>query len=153
MELTTLLTVGTISGIVGASAMNGFMRLVSAKFSSRVNMTIALGSLITGRMENASLIGTIAHGISGIVFGNLYVWVLSLAGMIALPGVILSSLGIAFIHGLTVSYGLMFFIGERHPIEAFRAVTIQVGLLHLIGHLAFGLSVALVVAFGLPLFS
>lgn len=39
---------------------------------------------------------------------------------------------------MVVSYGLMFVIGERHPLKQYRKVTLEVGLLHLVGHMIFG---------------
>ena len=37
-----------------------------------------------------------------------------------------------------MSYILMFFASERHPVEMYRNATLEEGLLHLVGHIIFG---------------
>jgi hypothetical protein len=142
-SILTLVVGGGIGGLIGALVMNGFMFGVSRWFSERVDMTKALGSLLTGNLENARATGTLVHCFSGFVFGVIYLILFDLTQLIEVSNLVLLGAGIGFIHGLVVSYGLMFVVSERHPIEQFRTVTIETGLLHLIGHVLFGLTVGL----------
>ena len=45
----------------------------------------------------------------------------------------LLGIGFGFFHGLIVSYGLMFYASERHPIETYKKATLEEGLLHFVG--------------------
>ena len=146
MDLTTstLLVGGGLAGLIGALAMNGFMFVVSRWFSERVDMTKALGSFLIGKLENARGAGTLVHCISGFIFGVAYLILFDLTQLIQVSYLALLGLGIGFLHGLVVSYGLMFVVSVRHPIEQYRKVTLEIGFLHLIGHVLFGLTVGLI---------
>jgi hypothetical protein len=143
LSILSVCLIGAVAGLIGAMAMNAFMRLVSFRFSQRVDMTIAVGSLLTGRVDNARMIGTLIHAGSGVIFGAVYLLLFSLTGLVRLPEILMLGLGIGFVHGLVVSYGLMFVVSERHPVEQFRTATIEIGLIHLVGHVLFGLTVGL----------
>jgi hypothetical protein len=138
MNLPTALILGAISGLIGAFAMNFFMRSVSANFSKRVDMLIALGSYFTGKIENAATIGTLLHGASGLIFGMIYFAIMQVMGAIVFPYAIFLGMGFGFFHGLIMSYLLMFYASEKHPIEEYRKATLEAGLLHLVGHVIFG---------------
>jgi hypothetical protein len=137
--LIPLLFCGGLAGMAGAFAMNFFMRAVSAQFSRRVDMVRALGSLVTGKLEGAQRVGTTIHTLSGLFFGAVYFVLFALIGFEAAPRSALLGLGFGFLHGLVVSYGLMFVVSEKHPVEAYRQATLSVGLLHLLGHMLYGL--------------
>lgn len=143
LSLKFILIGGGLAGLAGAALMNGFMRAISARFSDRVDMIAALGSLMTGRQENASLVGTLMHAASGFTFGILYFALLNLTSITYVPALAAMGLGLGFIHGLVVSYGLMVLVSERHPVPRFRNVTLETGLLHLVGHVLYGLTVGL----------
>jgi hypothetical protein len=81
------------------------------------------------------------HLVSGFFFGVIYLILFDLTQLNSISSLILLGLGIGLIHGLVASYGLMFVISVRHPIEKYRTVTIETGLLHMIGHVLFGLTV------------
>jgi len=124
--------------LLGAFAMNLFMRKVSSAYSRRVDMTRALGSYFTGTLENANLVGTIIHSVAGILFGIIYVVIFNAIDGLRLPYSIFLGIGFGFFHGLITSYCLMFLASERHPIEEYRNATLEEGLLHLVGHVIFG---------------
>jgi len=144
MEWLGTVILGSVGGLAGAFAMNGFMRAVSAKFGKKVDMTEALGSFITGRLDNAKPVGSCVHGASGIVFGIVYCLLFAAMGAAHFPYSFFVGIAFGFFHGLLVSYGLMFLVSEQHPIQRFRRVTLETGLLHLVGHIIFGGVVGLV---------
>lgn len=138
MELIGILFLGGGCGLIGAYAMNVFMRTVSAAYSERVDMIVALGSYFTGSIENARNLGTTIHAIAGIFFGMCYFLIMSAMNALVFPYALFLGLGFGFFHGLVMSYGLMFYASERHPIETYKKATLEEGLLHLVGHVIFG---------------
>ena len=138
MGILTVIILGAVCGLAGAFAMNFFMRSVSAAFSKRVDMVVALGSFFTGRTDNASTVGTMIHYVTGVVFGILYFLIINAMSALIFPYALFLGIAFGFFHGLIMSYGLMFIASERHPIEAYRKATLEEGMLHLIGHIIFG---------------
>jgi len=138
MEISKVLLLGAICGLIGAFAMNLFMRLVGRSFDRRADMVRALGSFFTGKLENAVAVGTAIHGVSGIVFGMIYFGIMQAMGALIFPQALFLGLGFGFFHGLITSYALMFYASERHPLEDYRKATMQEGVLHLFGHIIFG---------------
>lgn len=125
-------------GCIAAAVMHLFMYFISKGTESPVNFIEALGSFLTRSLEGAKWIGFALHLILGAVFGYLYALVFMYAGIDRLLVAGLSGIGIGFVHGLIVSYGLMAFVSEFHPLEKFRNATLLVGLVHLAGHCIFG---------------
>jgi hypothetical protein len=138
MELLPTLLLGAICGLVGAFAMTSFMSAVSTAFSKRVDMARALGSYFTGKAEGSDALGRLIHSVSGLVFGMIYFAIMQMMGALVFPYAIFLGIGFGFFHGLLMSYGLMFYASERHPIEEYRKATLEEGLLHLVGHIIFG---------------
>ena len=138
MGLFTVIILGAVCGLIGAFAMNLFMRTVSNAYSKRVDMVIALGSFFTGTTDNAATLGTLIHSIAGIVFGVRYFLIMNAMNSLIFPYALFLGIGFGFFHGLIMSYCLMFIACERHPIEAYRKATLEEGLLHLVGHIIFG---------------
>lgn len=139
MNIFTALVLGAICGLIGAFVMNLFMRQVSKSFDRRADMVRGLGSFFTGKMENAAAVGTAIHSGAGIIFGMIYFGIMHSMGALALPASLFLGLGFGFFHGLIMSYMLMFYASERHPLEDYRKATMQEGVLHLFGHMIFGL--------------
>lgn len=144
MDIPSILFLGALSGLVGAFAMTAFMAAVSSAFSQRVDMVRALGSYFTGRVEGSLWLGRLIHAVSGLIFGALYLLIMQLMDALAFPYPIFLGLAFGFFHGLLMSYVLMIFASERHPIDDYRKATLEEGLLHLVGHVIFGGVVGLV---------
>jgi uncharacterized membrane protein YagU involved in acid resistance len=138
MEILPTILLGATCGLIGAFAMNLFMRQVSTAYSKRVDMVRALGSFFTGKLENSARIGTAIHSAAGILFGIIYFLIMNLMGALNFPFAIFLGLGFGFFHGLVTSYVLMFVASERHPIKEYRKATLEEGMLHLFGHMIFG---------------
>jgi len=139
MDILTAILLGAICGLIGAFVMNLFMRLVSCSFDKRADMVRALGSFFTGKLENAVLVGTAIHSVAGIIFGMIYFGIMQAMGSLSFPSSIFLGLGFGFFHGLITSYVLMLYASERHPLEEYRKATMEEGVLHLFGHMIFGL--------------
>ena len=129
---------GLLAGATGALLMNLLLRWISASFAEPVNMIEVLGSFFTGSRENAIRLGTGIHLIAGAAFGTLYAWILTRIGATTVPTALFAGAGLGFFHGLLAAYGLMVFVGERHPVPAFRKATLSVGILYLIAHTVYG---------------
>lgn len=126
-------------GVVAAWGMNQFMaRVGKTGEGDSIDMIKALGSFYSGKLEGSERLGTLIHLASGLIFGLIYGLTLLAIGMVHLPQSLFLGLGFGFLHGLIVCYALMIFMGERHPLEQYRNVTLQVGVIHLLGHLLFG---------------
>lgn len=138
MEMLTALFLGAICGLIGAFAMTAFMSAVSQAFSQRVDMARALGSYFTGKAEGSGALGRTIHSVAGVIFGMIYFAIMQAMGALVFPYALFLGIGFGFFHGLIMSYMLMFYASERHPVEEFRKATLEVGLLHLVGHIIFG---------------
>lgn len=138
MELIILVVNGVVSGLVAAIRMNLFMRAVGRSFGRSADMVRALGSFFTGKLENASSLGTAIHLVAGAFFGIFYLVIIESIGALSFPPALFLGMGIGFVHGLVMSYVLMIYASERHPLEEYRKATMQEGALHLFGHVLFG---------------
>jgi len=138
MDMLIALLLGAICGLVGAFTMTCFMSQVSSTFSKRVDMARALGSYFTGKAEGSGGLGRLIHSVSGVIFGMIYFAIMEAMGALVFPYALFLGIGFGFFHGLIMSYMLMFYASERHPVEAYRNATLEEGLLHLVGHIIFG---------------
>ncbi len=144
MFLETILC-GLAAGAAGAILMNLFLRWVSHAFDEPENMVEVLGSFFTGsRGSTAITLGTVLHLFFGALFGTLYAWVLTLMQAAQAPAALFAGMGFGFVHGLLVSYGLMLFVREQHPVKELRSCSMSVGVLYLIAHTLYGGFVGLV---------
>jgi hypothetical protein len=133
------------AGGLGGAAMEGVMLAIGRASGRRADMILALGSLITGRRENARRVGWIIHAISAIGFALVYTMALIALGFTRLPNSMMLGLGIGILHGLVVSLMLVWVVADQHPLEEFKEADLAIGLSHLAGHAAYGLVVGLVV--------
>jgi hypothetical protein len=142
-----------IAGLLGGATMVFVMWLMTRAglFAGewepppRRNMIVALGGLLTKSRESATRVGLMAHAISAIGFALLYTLAMLWLHQTRLPAALVLGLGIGFFHGLIVSLMLVWVIAEGHPFEEYGEAGLAVGLSHLIGHVAYGAMVGLVV--------
>jgi hypothetical protein len=147
MFIVVILFFGAFSGLAGAFVMTEFMLIVSSSYSKRVDMVKALGSFFTHTSTRAEALGRKIHALSGLFFGILYFLGMHLMGALNFPYAIFLGIGFGFFHGLIMSYVLMFYASEKHPIKEYRDATLEEGLLHLVGHIIFGIVVGMMGAF------
>ncbi len=138
-----------LGGILGALAMSAFIVIMSRRvLHEPINMIEAIGSLVTGSLENSMRVGMALHLASGIFFSFNYTILFMAMHTGGLPETMFAGIGFGFFHGLIVSYALMFYVSDKHPIERYRRMSFQVGGLHLLGHMIYGGIVGLIV--GIP---
>jgi len=146
MVIASILFFGALFGLIGAFVMTAFMLQVSSSFGKRVDMVQALGSYFTGKTEGSRRIGKMIHAVSGLLFGMIYCAIMYTMKALAFPHAIFLGIGFGFFHGLFMSYALMFYASEKHPVKEYQDATLEEGLIHLVGHLIFGAVVGLLSA-------
>jgi hypothetical protein len=133
------------AGVVGSYIMGGTIQLLGRLGGGEdIDMVKAIGSLFTGNKETATLTGILIHLAAGAGFGLIYGLVFTSIGITQFPGILLIGLGCGFFHGIGMSYVLMLFIADKHPMEEYRSVTLMIGAAHLVGHVVFGGVVGLI---------
>jgi hypothetical protein len=134
-----------MAGILGASAMEVVLWLITREGWAKANMIVAVGSLITRSRENAFRTGVVLHAISSFVFAAIYAFAMMKFGLSHLPTSFFAGIGFGIVHGLVVSLTLVWVVAERHPLEEFQEAGLAVGVSHFAGHVAYGAVVGLVV--------
>lgn len=136
-----------LAGAVGTGGLTLTLFLVTKSGVTNARMVVAVGSLFTKSLDSADRVGTILHGVSGIIFGMLYTLVM-IAPEAGLPFAHLVWIGggLGFIHGLMVCFFLVAMIAEAHPLKEFQSAGVAVGLAHLLGHIVYGFLVGLMIA-------
>lgn len=144
-DLVHVLLVALIAGVVGGAAMEIVLWLVGTAGWAKADMIVALGSLLTRSRVNAWKLGAIIHSIAAVSFAILYTLLIVRLGYSHLPYALVIGIGIGFWHGLIVSLGLVWVVAERHPLEEFTEAGLAIGLSHVLGHVAYGAVVGLVI--------
>lgn len=143
-----------LAGLAGTAAMTMLMGLIRKLGVADADMIRAIGSVFTGSLDRSLLVGATLYTMGGMVFAMLYAVALSflpIEGFWPILGV--SSL-MGFVHGFAMSFLLVVTVAEHHPVQRFRDAGISVALAHLVGHVAYGAGVGLVLgAIGLNITS
>lgn len=134
-----------VAGVLGGIAMLGAMELMTRGGLARGNMVVALGGLVTKTRGNAFRVGMILHTISAIGFAMVYAMAMLWFERSGMPQALFMGIGMGFLHGLIVSLMLVWVVAEGHPFEEYTDAGLAVGLSHLLGHVAYGAVVGLVV--------
>lgn len=134
-----------VAGLLGGAAMEGVIGLFSRSDWGKGSMIVALGSLVTKRRENAWRVGATLHAVSAIGFAALYAFGMVKLGFTHLPTSLMFGLGAGFFQGLVVSLALVWIVSEHHPLEEFREADLAIGLSHLLGHVAYGGVIGIVI--------
>lgn len=135
-----------LAGLLGAGAMWAAMRLIEKAGPPTGGMVVAVGSLITGKRENALPTGILVYLVAAVVFGLFYTMLMTRLHLTAWPHALFTGAGFGFFHGLVVSLGLVWIVSDNHPLSEFRKATPLVFLSHFAGHIVFGIVVGLVIA-------
>lgn len=139
------LSTSAVAGILGGGTMLAAMWLMTRSGLSRGNMVEALGGLVTKSRANALRVGLILHTISGVGFAMVYTLLMLWLGATGMPQALLVGVAAGFFHGLIVSLMLVWVVAEGHPFEEYNDAGLAVGLAHVLGHVAYGAVVGLVV--------
>jgi hypothetical protein len=134
-----------VAGLLGGAAMEGVLWLIGTAGWAKADMIVALGSLITKTRGNAWRVGALLHAAAALGFALLYTRLILALGFAYMPASMMLGAGVGFVHGLMVSLALVWIVAERHPLEEFTDAGLAIGLSHIIGHVAYGAVVGLVV--------
>ncbi|MBI5771798.1 MAG: hypothetical protein HZA93_28765 [Verrucomicrobia bacterium] len=143
--LVTYLLTALTAGVCGGAAMEGVLWLIGRGGWAKADMLVALGSLLTKSRDNAWRVGAVLHLISAVGFAAVYTLLMLWLGFTKMPVSMMLGLGVGMVHGLLVSLMLVWVVAEQHPLEEFNEASLAIGLAHLVGHVAFGGVVGLVV--------
>jgi len=144
--LVTFIMTCLVAGVLGGLAMEGALWLIGRAGWAKADMIVALGSMFTKSRETAWRVGAILHTVSAIGFAVLYTLLMHALGATEMPWSGALGVGVGFLHGLIVSLGLVWVVAEQHPLEEFNEAGLAIGLSHIVGHVAYGAVVGLVVA-------
>jgi uncharacterized membrane protein YagU involved in acid resistance len=144
--LVTFTVTALIAGVLGGLAMEGALWLIGRAGWAKADMVVALGSMFTKSRDSARRVGTVLHIISAIGFAIGYTLLMHALGATEMPWSAALGAGVGFFHGLIVSLGLVWVVAEQHPLEEFNEAGLAIGLSHIVGHVAYGAVVGLVVA-------
>jgi len=137
-----------IAGGLGILAMEIAMWLMGRANWIKGSMIIALGSLFTRTRNNAFATGLAIHIILAAAFSLLYTLAMDSMGVAQFPMAFFVGAGFGLLHGIVVSLALVWVVAEQHPLEEFSEAGFAVGLAHIVGHIAYGATVGLVIAIG-----
>jgi hypothetical protein len=134
-----------VAGVLGGTAMLVVMSLMTQAGLARGNMIVALGGIVTRSRDSAFRVGLMLHTLSAVGFAMVYAMLMLWLGATGMPKALFIGVGAGFFHGLIVSLMLVWVVAEGHPFEEYNDAGLAVGLSHLIGHVAYGIVVGLVV--------
>jgi uncharacterized membrane protein YagU involved in acid resistance len=139
------LAIALAAGILGGIAMEAVLWLIGRGGWAKADMIVALGSLFTKSRDNAWRVGALLHLGAAIGFAVAYILLMAALGYTTMPASMMLGAGIGFVHGLIVSLGLVWVVAEQHPLEEFNEAGLAIGLSHIVGHVAYGAVVGVVV--------
>ena len=134
-----------IAGVTGTLFMSLVMYFVHRRGWANADMIRAIGSLVTRRYENSVGPGLLLHLMAGCIFAIPYIFVMRQAGVDHPLHLISVGLALGTFHGAAMIFILMA-LAEKHPIPQFRKANVDVAWSHVLGHMAYGTGVGVVVA-------
>jgi hypothetical protein len=144
-EFVSFLLTALVAGLLGGIVMEGVLWVIGRGGWAKADMIVALGSMFTKSRDTAWRVGALLHIVSAIGFALAYTLLMHALGFTEMPQSAMLGAGVGFIHGLIVSLGLVWVVAEQHPLEEFNEAGLAIGLSHIVGHVAYGAVVGLVV--------
>ena len=135
-----------LAGLVGTAGMSLSMGFIHAKGWANADMIRALGSLVTRSYERSFGPGLGIHLVGGQLFAVPYAVILGAFGETSFLTRLVLGAVLGLVHGLVMSLLLLVAVSERHPVEEFQEAGLEVAGAHVVGHVAYGIGVAVVVA-------
>jgi|SRR5688572_2869071 len=133
-----------IAGVTGTIFMSVVMYFIHQQGWANADMIRAIGSLATRRYENSVVPGLLLHLAAGCFFAIPYILVMRSAGVNQPLHIISVGLALGTFHGAAMIFILMA-LAEKHPVAQFRKANVNVAWAHVVGHMAYGAGVGLVV--------
>jgi hypothetical protein len=138
--------IALIGGPLGALAMYGVVRVLNSTGWVKGNIIDAIGDLFRHRGKTTAQSGTVIHLVTSVAFAPLYLFVLSELGLTTLPSSVIGGCFFGFFHGVFVSLALVWVASNRPMLPKFTGARLPLGVMHCIGHIAYGAVLGLVVA-------
>lgn len=126
--------------------MTGVMWLLHRMKWANADMVRAIGSIYTRSYELSLIPGLIIHYTVGLFFAFLYALLVGFAPLSTPGAVFILANAVGLVHGLTIGLLLEIVVAEHHPLQRFRRAGFQVVVAHIVGHLAYALTVGSVFA-------
>ncbi len=143
-----------LAGVIGTAGMSTVLWGLTRTGIANAAMIRAIGSLFTKSYEDSFGLGLTVHFIVGIIIAFVYVALISLFAPTSLAGAIALGGMIGFAHGIAFGFTLVVAVAEHHPLEQFRSAGLEVAVAHLLGHVIYGVLVGAVVGLtGIRFFS
>ena len=130
-----------LSGMIATTGMSLTMWFITRSKIAEADMIRALGSLVTKKKNNAFQVGLLIHFVSGVAFAIPYSLVLDILNIERVLISTLSGAVLGFFHGFIVSFMLVAFVAQNHPLEEFREPGLSIAASHIAGHIVYGLLV------------
>ena len=143
--------VPAIAGFAGVIVMTLALRRSRFFGLPETQMIRAMGSLITKDPKTALMPGFVIHASGGIFFAYFYSLILSTApgvepGAIGFWIVVIVCTLMGVVHGLIVTLFLVISVAQYHPVEEFRKLEAGDMAAHVIGHIVYGFTTGVMLA-------
>jgi hypothetical protein len=112
----------------------------------RGDIILAIGDIFLHRRENAFRLGFLIHVGTSLLFAPFYLLILSTIGFVTVPDVLIAGGFFGLLHGLFVSLALVWVSSNEPMLPEFSGARLPLGVMHCVGHIAYGISVAAVIA-------
>lgn len=139
--------VSAVAGLIGAAGMAAVLFLFSRKGWTRVNLVVALGSVVTRKSRNALGVGAAIHAVAGVLFAMVYTMIFAFFGLDFPLSILFVGLFLGFLHGVVMSLIIVVTLVLSEGDGEFKKVEFSSGPVHLLGHILYGLLVGAVVGF------
>jgi len=136
-----------IGGFIGAWVMNQFLLWTNKMHPSVVDMSEIAGRFFKRNSDDARMRGRAIHLACGAGLGLVVGYILWVSGATELPGSIFLGMAVGLFLGMFGVFALMYLIFEKHPSGNKNEVTMQAGVLYLVGHVIFGAITGLAAGF------
>ena len=140
-----LVVMPIFAGLIATTGITGFLWLINKTGWTNADMVRAIGSFFTKSYRNALGIGLVIHFVNGVIVAAVYLHALSILKLSNLGFEIFFGGLIGFGQGLIVSWCIIRF-DDVHPVEQFQEADYQVGIVHTLGHIVYGMLIG--AAFG-----
>jgi hypothetical protein len=138
--------VALLGGLAGAFVMYGVGAILNSFGWVKGNIIVAIGDIFLHRRKNAFALGLVLHVGTSILFAPLYLVILSRFGFIEKPFAMLAGAFLGLLHGIFVSIALVWVSSNRPMLPEFTGARLPLGVMHCVGHIAYGAVVGFVAA-------
>ena len=132
-----------LSGLVASLMMVIIMQLITLSGIANANMVQAIGGLVTRKRKFSVAAGLLIYFSAGIMFAFLYETILTSAFVNTSSTLLVAGSFLGFAHGLVVGSAIVIEAAGRHPLPEYRNAGFSVALAHILGHIVYGATIAL----------